>query len=190
MLLPLPEAGSFPARALPVFPILGVAWLVCRARIEAGYSSFHLYQLPMASILNFAMKGLLHHPLMPTKLPFLALLLLPFSLVACGEAPTSYSCLVTMRTTGSDVASPGQENFTFSPASKTVEMKTMVAGEMKTISIPATVAGDELSFQLPSSTPIGYKLNLKSRNITTSASFNDSEDGPLALKGSGTCITK
>jgi hypothetical protein len=174
----------------PACPIPGAAWLVCKAFSGAGYGSCHLYQLLMASVLNFARNGLLPHPLMPIKLPFLALLLLPFALVACGEAPTSYSCLVTMRTTGSDVASPGQENFTFSPASKTVEMKTMVAGEMKSISIPATVAGDELSFQLPGSTPIDYKLNLKSRNITTSASFNDSEDGPLALKGSGTCITK
>ena len=126
---------------------------------------------------------------MPTKFPLLALLSLPFALVACGEAPTSYSCLVTMRTTGSDAASPGQENFTFSPASKTVEMKTMVAGEMKPISIPVTVDGNELSFRLPSSTPIDYKLNLKSRNLTTNATV-DSPDGPLALIGSGTCITK
>ena len=125
---------------------------------------------------------------MPTKSALLALLSLPFALVACGEAPTTYSCLVTMRTTGSDTASPGQENFTFSPASKTVEMETMVAGEMKPITIPATVTGDELSFQLPRLL-INYKLNLKSRNLTTSAT-SDGPDGPLALIGNGTCITK
>ena len=126
---------------------------------------------------------------MPTKSALLALLLLPFALVACGEAPTSYSCLVTMRTTGSATASPGQENFIFSRASKTVEMQTMVAGEMKPISLPATVAGDKLSFQSPGSTPINYTLNLKSRNLTTNATSNG-PDGPWTLIGNGTCITK
>ena len=65
----------------------------------------------------------------------------------------------------------------------------MVAGEMKPISIPATVVGEELSFQSPGSTPINYTLNLKSRNLTTNATV-DSPDGPLALIGNGTCITK
>ena len=126
---------------------------------------------------------------MPTNPAFLALLSLPFALFACGEASTSYSCLVTMRTTGNETVSPGQENFIFSPASKTVEMQTMVAGEMKPVRIPAIVAGDKLSFQSPGLTPINYTLNLISRNLTTNATV-DSPDGPLALIGNGTCIIK
>jgi hypothetical protein len=55
----------------------------------------------------------------------------------------------------------GTETFTYLSDAKAVQMKTMVAGEMKTVNLPATLTGDELSFNSLGSEPIFYKLNLK-----------------------------
>ena len=83
--------------------------------------------------------------------------------------------------------STGTETFTYLPDTKAVQMKTMVAGEMKTVTLPAVLSGDELAFNSLSSSPIFYKLNLKSLALNVKSDVYNPTDGSLALTGTGQC---
>lgn len=81
----------------------------------------------------------------------------------------------------------GTETFTYLPVTKAIQMKTMVSGEMKTVNLPATLSGDELSFNSLGSEPIFYKLNLKTLALNVRSSVYDPADGSLALTATGQC---
>ena len=81
----------------------------------------------------------------------------------------------------------GTETFTYLPDAKAVQMKEMVVGEMKTVTLPAVLSGDELAFNSLGSSPIFYKLNLKSLTLNIKTSTYDATDGSLALTGTGQC---
>ena len=81
----------------------------------------------------------------------------------------------------------GTETFTYLSDAKAVQMKTMVAGEMKTVNLPATLSGDELSFNSLGSEPIFYKLNLKTLALNVRSDVYNPADGSLALTGTGQC---
>ena len=83
--------------------------------------------------------------------------------------------------------STGTETFTYLTDAKAVQMKAMVAGEMKTVTLPAVLSGDELAFNSLNSTPIFYKLNLKSLAFSTRTDIYSDTDGSLALTGTGQC---
>ena len=81
----------------------------------------------------------------------------------------------------------GTETFTHLPDAKAVQMKTMVAGEMKTVNLPAILSGDELSFNSLGSQPIYYKLNVKTLALNIKSDVYNPTDGSLALTGTGQC---
>ena len=121
---------------------------------------------------------------MPRYLPFL--LLVAACLSACGgSSSTTYKCPIEMNASGTMTS--GTETFTHLPDAKAVQMKTMVAGEMKTVNLPAILSGDELSFNSLSSQPISYKLNVKTLALNVRSDVYNPTDGSLALTGTGQC---
>jgi hypothetical protein len=121
---------------------------------------------------------------MPRSLP--SLLLVAACLSACGgSSSTTYKCPIEMNAAGTMTS--GTETFTYLSDAKAVQMKTMVAGEMKTVNLPATLSGDELSFNSLGSEPIFYKLNLKTLALNVRSDVYNPTDGSLALTGTGQC---
>jgi hypothetical protein len=121
---------------------------------------------------------------MPRFLPFL--LLVAACLSACGESSsTTYKCPIQMNAAGTMTS--GTETFTHLPDAKAVQKKTMVAGEMKTVNLPAILSGDELSFNSLGSQPIFYKLNVKTLALNVRSDVYNPTDGSLALTGTGQC---
>jgi hypothetical protein len=81
----------------------------------------------------------------------------------------------------------GTETFTYLPDAKAVQKEAMVVGEVKIVTLPAVLSGDELAFNGLDSSPIFYKLNLKSLTLNIKKSTYDAVDGNLALTGTGQC---
>jgi hypothetical protein len=122
-------------------------------------------------------------------LPLPLSLLIAACLSACGgSSSTIFKCPIEMNAAGT--MTRGTETFTYLPDSKAVQMKTMVAGVMKTVNLPATLSGDDLSFNTLASEPIFYKLNLKSHVLNVRSNVYDQTEGSLALTGTGQCNTQ
>jgi hypothetical protein len=121
---------------------------------------------------------------MPRSLPFL--LLIATCLSACGgSSSTTYKCPIEMNAAGTMTS--GTETFTYQPDAKAVQMKTMVAGEMQNVNLPATLSGDELAFNSLGAEPVFYKLNLKTLALNVRSDVYNPTDGGLALTGTGQC---
>ncbi len=113
-------------------------------------------------------------------------LLVSGALSACGgDETTKYRCPIEMNAAGTKTS--GSEKFTYIPKGMIVQMEQMNGGEMRTVNLPATVKGDELSFQTLSSDPIFYKLNLKTLRLDVDSKIWNPTGGGLSLTGTGTC---
>lgn len=112
--------------------------------------------------------------------------ILTIILSACSNnGPIKYSCPVEINAAGKMTS--GTETFTYFPKGMLVQDETMEGGVVKTVNLPATVSGDILSFQTLSSSPIFYKLNLKTLVLNLNSTIWNPSDGSLLMTGTGTC---
>jgi len=79
----------------------------------------------------------------------------------------------------------GMGTFTHLAAAKSVQIKTKVAGEMKSVNLLATGSGNQLFLSICNSEAMSYGQKLKIFVLSIRPDSCTSADGSLALVGTG-----